>query len=60
MANKALQVVGGRGHLRGQQAERLVRDARAGDLMAPTAQQAREGLAQALLAVDEGDGGEVA
>jgi len=58
VANKALQVVGGRGYLRGQQAERLVRDARAGDLMAPTAQQAREGLAHALLAVDDVDGAE--
>lgn len=56
VANKALQIVGGRGYLRGQQAERLVRDARAGDLMAPTAQQAREGLAQFLLTVPEEDG----
>jgi isovaleryl-CoA dehydrogenase len=52
VANKGLQVVGGRGYLRGHKAERLVRDARAGDLMAPTAQQAREGLARALLALD--------
>jgi alkylation response protein AidB-like acyl-CoA dehydrogenase len=55
VANKGLQVVGGRGYLRGQQAERLVRDARAGDLMAPTAQQARDGLARALLTIDETD-----
>ena len=53
VANKALQVVGGRGYLRGHPAERLVRDARAGDLMAPTGQQAREGIAKSLLDVEE-------
>jgi alkylation response protein AidB-like acyl-CoA dehydrogenase len=58
VANKALQVVGGRGYVRGHQAERLVRDARAGDLMAPTGQQAREGIAQSLLAVEAPADGE--
>lgn len=52
VANQGLQVVGGCGYVRGHQAERLVRDARAGDLMAPTAQQAREGLARHLLGLD--------
>lgn len=52
VANNALQVVGGRGYLRGHQAERLVRDARAGDLMALTAQQCREVLGRHVLGLD--------
>jgi len=53
VANKALQVVGGRGYVRGHQAERLVRDARAGDLMALTAQQCREAVGRRVLRLDE-------
>jgi len=53
VANKALQVVGGRGYIRGHMAERLVRDARAGDLMAPTAQQCREAVGRRVLRLDE-------
>lgn len=49
VANKGLQVVGGRGYVRGHRAERLVRDARAGDLMALTAQQCREAVGSSLL-----------
>ena len=52
MANKGLQVVGGRGYVRGHQAERLVRDARAGDLMALTAQQCQEAVGRSLLHLD--------
>lgn len=53
VANKALQVVGGRGYVRGHMAERLVRDARAGDLMALTAQQCRESVGRRVLRLDE-------
>jgi len=53
VANKGLQVVGGRGYVRGHQAERLVRDARAGDLMALTAQQCRESVGRRVLRLDE-------
>jgi len=53
VANKALQVVGGRGYVRGHMAERLVRDARAGDLMALTAQQCREAVGRRVLRLDE-------
>ncbi|MDQ6798056.1 MAG: acyl-CoA/acyl-ACP dehydrogenase [Actinomycetota bacterium] len=53
VANKGLQVVGGRGYVRGHQAERLVRDARAGDLMALTAQQCRESVGRRVLSLDE-------
>jgi len=53
VANKALQVVGGRGYVRGHMAERLVRDARAGDLMAYTAQQCREAVGRRVLRLDE-------
>ncbi len=53
VANKALQVVGGRGYVRGHTAERLVRDARAGDLMALTAQQCREVVGRRVLRLDE-------
>ncbi len=52
VANKGLQVVGGRGYVRGHQAERLVRDARAGDLMALTAQQCRESVGRRVLRLD--------
>jgi len=53
VANKGLQVVGGRGYVRGHQAERLVRDARAGDLMALTAQQCRESVGRRVLGLDQ-------
>ncbi len=52
VANKGLQIVGGRGYVRGHMAERLVRDARAGDLMALTAQQAREAVGRRILGLD--------
>jgi alkylation response protein AidB-like acyl-CoA dehydrogenase len=47
--NKALQVVGGRNYLKGHAAERLVRDARAGALMAFTAEQNKDLLGKVLL-----------
>ncbi|MFN2607859.1 MAG: acyl-CoA dehydrogenase family protein, partial [Acidimicrobiales bacterium] len=53
VANKGLQVVGGRGYVRGHRAERLVRDARAGDLMALTAQQCREAVGRGVLGLDQ-------
>jgi len=53
VANKGLQIVGGRGYVRGHQAERLVRDARAGDLMALTAQQCRESIGRRVLGLDQ-------
>ncbi|MCA1656188.1 MAG: acyl-CoA/acyl-ACP dehydrogenase [Actinobacteria bacterium] len=53
VANRGLQIVGGRGYVRGHQAERLVRDARAGDLMALTAQQCREAVGRGLLGLDQ-------
>jgi alkylation response protein AidB-like acyl-CoA dehydrogenase len=52
VANKALQVVGGRGYLKGHAAERLVRDARAGALMAFTAEQSKDLLGKVLLGLD--------
>ncbi|MGI8778405.1 MAG: acyl-CoA dehydrogenase family protein [Acidimicrobiales bacterium] len=56
VANKGLQIVGGRGYVRGHRAERLVRDARAGDLMALTAQQCRESVGRRVLRLDESAG----
>jgi alkylation response protein AidB-like acyl-CoA dehydrogenase len=52
VANKALQVVGGRGYLKGHAAERLVRDARAGALMAFTVEQSKGLLGKVLLGLD--------
>ena len=52
VANQALQVVGGRGYLKGHAAERLVRDARAGALMALTAEQSKDLLGKVLLGLD--------
>jgi alkylation response protein AidB-like acyl-CoA dehydrogenase len=49
VANKALQVVGGRGYLKGHAAERFVRDARAGALMAFTVEQSKDLLGKVLL-----------
>jgi alkylation response protein AidB-like acyl-CoA dehydrogenase len=52
VANTALQVVGGRGYLKGHAAERLVRDARAGALMAFTTEQSKDMLGKVLLGLD--------
>jgi acyl-CoA dehydrogenase len=52
VANKALQVIGGRGYVKGHPIERLVRDARAGSLMAFTTEQARDMIGKALVGMD--------
>jgi alkylation response protein AidB-like acyl-CoA dehydrogenase len=49
---KAMQVIGGRGYLKGHPIERLVRDAHAGSLMAFTPEQARDMLGKALVGMD--------
>lgn len=51
-ANKALQITGGRGYLRGAAVERYVRDARAAALMANTTEQVRDMVGAALLGLD--------
>jgi alkylation response protein AidB-like acyl-CoA dehydrogenase len=49
---KHSNVVGGRGYLKGHAAERLVRDARAGALMAFTAEQSKDLLGKVLLGLE--------
>jgi alkylation response protein AidB-like acyl-CoA dehydrogenase len=52
VANKAMQIVGGRGYLKGHPVERYLRDARAGALMATTAEQSRDLVGKLLLGID--------
>jgi len=52
VANKAMQVVGGRGYIRGHPVERHLRDSRAISLMAATTEQIRDSLGKVLLAPD--------
>ena len=52
VTSSALQIIGGRGYLKGHPIERLVRDAHAGSLMAFTPQQARDMLGKALVGMD--------
>jgi alkylation response protein AidB-like acyl-CoA dehydrogenase len=49
VANQALQLVGGRGYLHSHVAQRLLRDARAGSLMAHTSEQNLDLIGSALL-----------
>jgi len=52
VANKALQLIGGRGYVKGHPIERLVRDARAGSLMAFTTEQARDMIGRAMVGMN--------
>jgi alkylation response protein AidB-like acyl-CoA dehydrogenase len=52
VANTALQIVGGRGYLKGHATERLVHDAHTGALMAFTTEQSKDLLGKVLLGLD--------
>ena len=52
VSRKALKIIGGRGYRRGHPAERLMRDAQAGSLMAFTPEQARDMLGRTLVGMD--------